>query len=171
MANRRHSAGHVKRLRSYNVREAAKVTGATAGTVRHWHKNGLEGVIGVYPLIFRGVDIIAFFKRREGDRKRPCGPGRMYCFRCKEAKTPAFGEVEFWPDGPKLGTLRGLCPDCAATMNRRASLAKLRTAAGDLKVSIRSVDSRLNGTPEPNSNPHSEGGDNPCQNTVPKTSA
>lgn len=158
MANRRHSARHVKRLRSYNVREAAKATGATPGTVRHWHKNGLEAVVGVYPLIFRGVDIIAFFKRREGDRKRPCGPGRMFCFRCKEAKTPAFGEVEFWPDGPKLGTLRGLCPDCAATMNKRASLAKLQASAGDLKVSIRCADSRLSDTPEPNSNPHSEGG-------------
>ena len=143
MANRRHSARLVKRLRSYNVREAAKATGATPGTVRHWHKRGLEGVIGVYPLIFRGVDIIAFFKRRDDKRKRPCGPGRMYCFRCKEPKTPAFGEVEFWPDGPKLGTLRGLCPDCAATMNKRASLAKLRSAAGDLTVSMRCADSRL----------------------------
>ncbi len=74
MANRRHSARHVKRRRSYNVREAAKATGATPGTVRHWHKNGLEAVVGVYPPIFRGVDIIDFFKRREDDRKRPCGP-------------------------------------------------------------------------------------------------
>ena len=65
MANRRHSARLIKRLRTYNVREAAKATGATPGTVRHWHKSGLEGVVGVYPLIFRGVDIIAFFKRRE----------------------------------------------------------------------------------------------------------
>jgi hypothetical protein len=158
VANRQHSARNVKRLRTYNAREAAKVTGATPATVRHWHKNGLEGVVGVYPLIFRGVDIIAFFKRREANRKRPCAPGQMFCFRCKEVKTPAFGEVEFWPDGPKLGSLRGLCPDCLATMNRRTSFAKIKEAAGNLKVSIRCADSRLNGTPEPNSNPHSEGG-------------
>jgi hypothetical protein len=58
------------------------------------------------------------------------------------AERPAFDEVEFWPDGDKLGTLRGLCPDCAATMNRRVSVAKLRAAAGDLRVSIRRADSR-----------------------------
>jgi hypothetical protein len=158
VANRRHSARLVKRLRTYNVREAAKVTGATPGTVRHWHRSGLEGVIGVYPLIFRGVDIVAFLKHREEKRKQPCGPGRMFCLRCKAPKTPAFGEAEFWPDGIKLGTLRGLCPDCAAMMNRRVSLAKLQAAEGDLAVSIRHADSRLSGTPEPNSNSHSERG-------------
>lgn len=158
MANRRHSARLVKRLRSYNVREAAKATGATPGTVRHWHQNGLEGVKGVYPLIFRGVDIIAFLKRRNEGRKQPCGPGRMLCLRCKEPKTPAFGEAEFWPDGPKLGSLRGLCPDCAAMMIKRTSLAKLEAAAGDLSVSMRCADSRLSRMPETNCNSHSEGG-------------
>lgn len=158
MANRRHSARRVKKLRTYNVREAAKATGATPGTVRQWARNGLEAVEGVYPTIFRGVDIIAFLKRRDEGRKQPCGTGRMYCLRCKEPKAPAFGEVEFWPDGPKLGTLRGLCPDCAGIMNRRSSVAKLNAAAGDLRVSMRCADSRLSGTPEPNSNPHSKRG-------------
>jgi hypothetical protein len=125
MANRRHSAQRIKKLRTYNVREAAKATGATPGTVRHWHKNGLEAVAGIYPLIFRGADIIAFLKRRNEGRKQPCGPSRMLCLRCKEPKTPAFGEAEFWADGPKLGTLTGLCPDCAAIMHRRTSFAKL----------------------------------------------
>jgi hypothetical protein len=156
VANRQHSARRVKRLRTYNVREAAKATGATPATVRHWHKNGLESVAGVYPAIFRGVDIIAFMRRRAQERKQPCGPGRMYCLRCKKPKKPAWGEVEFWGDGPKLGTLRGLCPDCAATMNRRVSRTKLDSAAGDLRVSIRHADPRLSGMPEPNSNPHFE---------------
>lgn len=147
MANRRNSARRVKRLRSYNVREAAKATGATPGTVRQWHKNGLEAVAGIYPLIFRGTDIIAFFKSRGDGQKQLCGPGRMFCFHCKEPKTPAFGEIEFWPDGPKLGTLKGLCPDCVSTMNRRTSVAKLKAAAGDLKVSMRCADPRLNGMP------------------------
>jgi hypothetical protein len=158
MANRRHSARLVKRLRSYNVREAAKVTGATPGTIRQWHKNGLEAVLGVYPLIFRGADIIAFLKRRDEARKRPCGPGRIFCFQCKQPKTPAFSEVEFWPDGPNLGTLKGLCPDCAATINRRTSVPKLKAAAADLKVSMRCADPHLSGTPVPDFNHHSGGG-------------
>ena len=76
MANRKHSVRHLQRRRTYNVREAAKVTGATPGTVRNWQKNGLEQVFGVYPAIFRGVDIIAFLQRRNRARKQPCGPGR-----------------------------------------------------------------------------------------------
>jgi hypothetical protein len=158
MANRRHSGRHVQRRRTYNVREAAKATGATPGTVRKWKKNGLEPVLGVYPAIFRGVDVIAFLEQRYRARKQPCGRGRLYCFGCKEPKRPAFNEVEFWPDGRKLGQLRGLCPDCATTMNRRVSLAKLEAAVGDLTVSMRRADSRLSEMPMPNCNDHSERG-------------
>lgn len=158
MANRRHSARRIKQLRTYNVREAAKATGATPGTVRKWHKSGLEAIVGVYPLIFRGADIIAFLKHREQRRRQPCGPGRMFCLRCKEPKTPAYGEAEFRADGPKLGTLAGLCPDCTAIMHRRTSLARLKSAAGDLQVSMQCADPSLSGMPEPNSNPHSERG-------------
>jgi hypothetical protein len=147
MANRRHSARRIKELRTYNAREAAKATGATPGTVRHWHKSGLEAVSGIYPLI-----------HRDEGRKQPCGSGKMFCLHCKEPKTPAFGEAEFWPDGPKLGTLKGLCPDCTAIMHRRTSLAKLSAAAGDLRVSMQCRESSLSSTAEPNSNPHSEGG-------------
>jgi hypothetical protein len=63
MANRRHSVRHVRKRYTYNVREAAKVTGATPGTVRHWQKNGLRSIEGAYPTIFKGYDIIAYFDR------------------------------------------------------------------------------------------------------------
>jgi hypothetical protein len=82
MANRRHSARRIKKLWTCNVREAAKATGATPGTVRQWHKSGLEAVAGVYPLTFRSADIKAFLKRRDESRKRPCGPGKMFCLHC-----------------------------------------------------------------------------------------
>ena len=136
MANRKHTTQLVKKRLTYNVREAAKVTDATPGTVRRWREAGLPAVEGVYPAIFRGVDIIEFMKHRAEGRKRPTGPGRMFCFTCKDAKRPAFGEVEYWPDGPKTGALRGLCPDCATVMSKLTSVAKLRAAVGDLKVSM-----------------------------------
>jgi hypothetical protein len=158
VANRKHSARRIKKRRSYNVREVAKATGATPGTVRRWHKAGLTAVEGISPLIFRGVDIIDFLKRRVEKRKQPTGPGRMHCFRCKEPKRPAFSEVEYWPDGPKGGRLTtGLCPDCATIMNKRTSLAKPRSAAGDLRIAMQCADSRLSETPEHNCNAHCEG--------------
>jgi hypothetical protein len=156
MANRKHSVRRLQRRRLYNVREAAKAIGATQGTVRNWQKSGLESVVGIYPAIFRGIDIVTFLDERNRQRKQPCGPGRLFCFRCKEPRRPAFDEVEFWPDGSTLGTLRGLCPRCTTTMNRRTSLAKLEVAAGSLTVSMQRADSRLSETTMPYCNDHSE---------------
>ena len=157
MANRRLSSRNIKSRRSYSVREAAKALGATEATIRGWGASGLHAVVGIYPAIFRGVDIIDFLKRRDAARRNPCGPGRLFCFRCKEPKAPAFGEVEFYPDGPRNGTLIGLCPDCATTMNRRTSRGKIEAATVDLKVTIRCVDSYIGGIPDAYCNPHIEG--------------
>ena len=156
MANRHLSPRHIKSRRTYNVREAAKALGATPATIRGWGKKGLPAVTGIHPAIYRGVDIIDFLQKRQAGRRKPCGPGRMFCLRCKEPKAPAFGEVEFTPDGPLNGVLTGLCPDCAATMKRRTSRAKMEQDAGNLKITIRCADSRLGGTVEPRSNPHFE---------------
>lgn len=157
MANRAFSARRLKLRRSYDVREAAKAIGATPQTIRKWISDGgLSIVKGVYPAILRGVDLIDFLNARKTARKQPCGAGRLYCLRCKTPKAPAFDEVEFRADGPKLGTLTGLCPDCAGLMHRRTSRARLKAATGNLKVSMPNQDSRLSQTPEPLSNPHFE---------------
>jgi hypothetical protein len=86
----------VKGRRSYDVAETAATIGVSTATVRAWRKAGLEAVAGIRPAIFRGVDLIAFLKERGAGRKHPCGPGEMYCFSCKEPRSPAFGEAEFW---------------------------------------------------------------------------
>ena len=156
MANRRHSARRIKRLRTYNVREAAKATGATPETVRRWHKNGLEAVAGVYPSSSAASTSSRFWTAATKRKGSPAAPAACFAFAVRHQKRPAFGEVEFWADGPKLGTLRGLCPDCSAIMNRRTSFAKLKAAAGGLTVSMRPADPHLSGTPEPNSYPHFE---------------
>jgi hypothetical protein len=157
MANRRPTARCLKWLRSYNVREAAKAVGVTSATVRLWGETGLESIEGIYPRVYRGADLIAFLKRRVGKRKRPCGPGRLFCFVCREPKVPAFDEIEFQPDGETIGRLIGLCPDCTSIMYRRTSRAKLHEAVGNLKVEMKCADSRLSRTPAPNCNPHFEG--------------
>ena len=67
-----------------------------------------------------------FLKLRAAARKQPCGPGRMYCFHCKQPKVPANCEADYVPDGPKLGTLQGLCP--VSTPERK------RGAMGDEEI-------------------------------------
>ena len=151
MANRRHTPRRVKRLRTYNVSELARATDASPATVRAWARNGLEAVPGVYPAIFRGVDVISFLTGRDAGRKHPCGPGRMYCLRCKEPQRPAFGEVDFYPQGESLGRLTGLCPQCGGLMHRRASRATVHAAVGDLRITFQCAETRLSRTPDPHS--------------------
>ena len=153
MANRRHTTRHVKRRRLYDVRSAAKVLGATPGTIRHWLRNGLTALPGIKPTAFRGVDIIDFFERREATRKHASGPGRIYCLKCREPKAPAGGMVDYRPTSPKRGTLIGICPDCHRLMYRACSPMKLEAAARGLTVSIQNAESSLIETPEPILNP------------------
>jgi hypothetical protein len=136
MANQRHSARRVKQRRLYDVQAAAKVLGATPGTIRHWARNGLTALLGVKPLAFRGVDIIDFFKRRAAQRKQTSGPGRIYCFKCRVPKTPAGGMVDYKPTSPKRGVLISICPTCERLMYRACSPAKLDAATRGLSVSI-----------------------------------
>src|SRR5579871_4202846 len=153
MANRRHSARRIKRRWIYNVRETAKATGATPGTVRNWQNHhGLQPLRDCWPPIFRGIDIIEFFALRLASRKQRCGPGRIYCLRCKEPKIPAMGRAEYRPDTARRGALVGRCPDCGKPIFRRSSPATFRAAAGDLAVSIPSGESSLVETIDPNCN-------------------
>jgi len=76
---------------------------------------------------------------------RPCGPGRLFCLRCKEPRRPAFDEVAFWP--PALGGLRGLCLTCIGVMHRRTSVARFAAAAADLRVSFPHGDPGLSDEP------------------------
>ncbi len=135
MTRKRHSHKRVKRLRTYNVTEAAATTGATSATVRLWLKGGLKAIPDCFPLIIRGADLINYLRDRAKGRKHPCGPGRLFCLSCKQPKRPAFGEVEFVLDGHELGTLIGLCPQCSTVMRRRSSRARLYSAVGDLTIS------------------------------------
>lgn len=155
MANRRHTTRHVKRRRLYDVRAAAKALGATPNTIRHWWRNGLTALPGIKPLSFRGADIVDFFKKRNAQRKRASGPGRIYCFKCRVPKMPAGAMADYKPISPKRGSLIGICPDCDSLMYRACSPAKLDAAARGLTVSIQQADSSLTGTDEPISNQHS----------------
>jgi len=57
--------------------------------------------------------------------------------------------ADFIESGGGLGTLCGLCPDCETVMHRRASLANLEKARGNLDVKIFPRSSALKRDAEP----------------------
>lgn len=152
MANRRISSRHIRGLLTYSVAEAARVTGVHRNTIHNWLRSGLEAIDRRQPTLIKGQTLKAFIDRRRERRRRPCGPGRIFCFKCREPKNPAFGEVEYEVDSEKLGRLVGLCPDCGTIILRRTSPSKLRTAAGGLTIRFRPSVDRLNELRDPSLN-------------------
>lgn len=145
----RYSYRRIKKRRTYNVGEAARVADVRSATIRAWIKKGLAVVPGIRPIIIRGADFIAFLQNQKKSRKNPCGPGRLFCLSCKAPKRPAFGQVQFVADGPEIGKLVGRCPDCTTVMTRRSSRKNLTTALGDLHLSEEQAEASLSGLAEP----------------------
>jgi hypothetical protein len=126
----------VKIHRSYTVEEAALLFGSHKNTVRAWIKSGLPVSDARRPILILGRDLAAFLQLRRAKKKRPCGPGEMYCMRCRVPRTPAGCIAEYQPRTESLGNLVGICPECEAMMYRRVSFTKLEQVRGRLDVSI-----------------------------------
>lgn len=136
MPNRRIDPRRIKIHFAYSVEEAAAALGTHKNTVRTWVTQGLPVSDDRRPIIMSGASIRAFLDERRARRKRPLNPGQLYCFKCRSPKTPAAEMADFIEAGHGLGTLCGLCPDCERVMHRRTSLAKLKSASGQLDVKI-----------------------------------
>src|SRR5215210_4833559 len=106
MASRRVNPNIVKLNRTYDSFQLASCCGVHKNTVINWRKTGLEPIDASRPIVFHGSAVRDFLRKRNAKRKRPCGPGRFYCFRCREPRAPAFGLVEYVPVTAKSGNLK-----------------------------------------------------------------
>jgi hypothetical protein len=134
--NHRADVRRVKRHRTYTVSELARVTGVHDHTVRVWIKAGLAVLSDARPILISGDEAKLFLAARRAARKTPCGPGRFYCFRCREPREPALGMADYVPFDDAIGNLSALCPVCATVMNKRASLARLGVVAARMEVAF-----------------------------------
>ncbi len=134
----KHHPNHrlVKIHRSYTVEEIAKLFGNHKNTVRLWVKEGLTTADDKRPMLILGHVLRAFLKARRGKNKRPCGPGELYCVRCRAPKAPAGEMAEYSPVTEKFGNLIAICPDCDSIMNRRVSLSRMGEFYGKVDISF-----------------------------------
>lgn len=121
--------------RSYTAFELADLMGVHKNTVRHWIKDGLPLVDGARPALICGSDFQSWWNKRRKAAKRPCQPGQMYCFKCREPKRPALGMVEFAATNALTGNLKALCETCGTLMH-------LRTRQGDIAARMPGLDVR-----------------------------
>lgn len=135
MARHRPDRRRVKIHRPYTVEDIARCLGTCRATVRRWLKGGLPTIDSRKPAMVRGVDLLEFLKARARP-KQPCPPGRCYCVKCREVKSPASGMAEFVALTATTGNVRALCPDCGTMMHRRTSLKQLAQIQSGLNVTM-----------------------------------
>jgi hypothetical protein len=117
----------VKLNRTYDVAELAARLGVHKNTVRHWQANGLKPIDRRRPVLFHGSAIRAFLSGRSANRKSPCPPGTLYCFKCRAPRPPALRMFDYIPISATGGNVRAICAACETVMHRRAAKASLAT--------------------------------------------
>lgn len=136
MSARRPNHRLVKVHYTYSVGEVAALLGVHKNTIRNWLAEGLATIDRRRPCLVDGAALLAFLKAKRARNKKPCGPGEIYCLRCRAPRIPADKRVVYRPLSAQQGNLIGECPDCSTGLYRRVSLAKLDQAKGDLRVAI-----------------------------------
>jgi len=133
----------LKKRRTYTVEELATQLHVHKNTVREWYRRGLEALDDRRPMLFRGSEVRAFLRTRQGAQKQPLGPGRLYCLRCRAPREPAAGMLDYLASSSTAGSLRAMCPVCESLMFRRVSFARLGEVAENLEVQFPSAQPQL----------------------------
>lgn len=152
MAARRVNPRAVKLHRSYSVPELVACFGVHKNTVRHWQRDGLTPIDGGRPVLFQGANVRKFLSARNASRKRPCPPGTLYCFRCREPRQPALGTADFISINAKSGNIRAICATCETVMHRRATKAALASILPECDIQFVEALPRLKGSSSPSLN-------------------
>lgn len=129
--------------RSYTVSELAEVFHVHKNTVSGWLKDSLPKVGDRQPYLILGSEFQAWWAKRLKAAKRPCKPGQLYCFGCREPKAPALGMVDYSATNAVTGNLKALCESCGTMMHRRARLAELETIMPGMDVQRRQEPSSI----------------------------
>lgn len=156
MAMRRANPQRIKLHRSYSVPELATRLGVHKNTVRLWQSDGLKPIDASRPMLFQGKAVKTFLAKRNASRKRPCSPGTLFCFRCREPRRPASEALDYLATTPLSGQLRAQCEACGAMMHQRIRRADLATKMLGLHIQIREAHLHIGASPSASDNCDSE---------------
>lgn len=154
MGKRYPNPRRVKIHHNYSVDETARLLKVHKNTVRRWIKDCLETIDTNKPFLILGSKLRSFLETKRKTSKRPCPPGFMFCFRCREPKTPVDQRADLVQTSISTGNLRGTCPACLSVMYRRVSMATLADSAGNLTIAQPEASLRIVGPTDPSSNDH-----------------
>jgi len=152
MGKRRINPNVVKLNRTYDTTQLATCCRVHKNTVLNWREAGLDPIDSLRPIIFHGSVVRRFLKERNGKRKQPCGPGRLYCFRCREPRRPALGWAQYVAVTARSGNLKAFCESCETVMHRKIRRADLAAKMPGIDVQFADRSPRLIGSSSPSLN-------------------
>ena len=152
MAARRVNPNAIKIHRTYDVSELAACCGVHKNTVRHWRGEGLASLDKRKPILFLGATVREFLKLRNAKRKQPCGPGQLYCLRCRQPRPPALAMAVYIPITESSGNVRAICEACETIMHRRVALPAIAGTMPGIEIQLTERPLRLIGSPSPSLN-------------------
>ena len=139
----------IKKHRTYDIGEIARLYRMHPNTVRAWPKQGLQPIDNLRPVVFHGAVLAAFLWARRAKAKRPCPPGHIYCLPCRAPKQPAGDVADYIPITATSGDLCGICPTCERLIYRRVNKERLAAIQGKLEVTFTDGALRIEDTAKP----------------------
>lgn len=152
MGKRRVNPNVVKLNRSYDTTQLAACCGVHKNTVLNWRSAGLEPIDDSKPIVFHGSVVREFLRQRNAERRRPCGPGRFYCFSCREPRPPALSFAEYVAVTDTAGNLKACCETCGTVMHRKVCRVELEMTMPAVEVQFGDRSLRFIGNPSPSLN-------------------
>jgi len=107
----------IRAKQTYSTDEIAALLDVHLGTIHAWHKGGLPSIDAHKQLLFWGQDIKDFINRRQQDRKRPCKPDELFCFKCQKPRTPRDRTICIKVTATRT-KIAGFCQICSTPMNK-----------------------------------------------------
>lgn len=154
MMRARADVRRIRRTLCYTIPELAAALSVSVGTARRWVRDGMPLIDGERPRLVQGAEFLVWFKGRGLKRTVRCGPRQMYCCRCRDARTIMPGSAIVIHHNEKSASVKALCIQCGATMNRHCSrqnasewLDPVRSSQGHKPRLLASPNTLVNDTP------------------------
>jgi hypothetical protein len=131
-----HNPNKCRIHRSYTVEEAALLYSVHKRTIRNWIIKGLAICDDKRPLLILGTDLRLFLQQQRKVNKRKCKPSELYCFKCREPRTPDLNTIKFIEETNTSGVIKARCSMCNSKMNKKFKLTNLMSIQRDLAVTL-----------------------------------
>lgn len=108
----------IGRCQCYSVVEIAQLLNRTPATVRLWIREGLKPIDQRQPYLVHGADLKEWLDRRRLTKRCPCGPGKIFCGKCRSATAPLTVRFDMIDDHSNQLIIKGHCSVCGSATNR-----------------------------------------------------